>query len=403
MDQTFLTELNIVNVRHLHNIKIPLSRTRRKHLILTGKNGSGKTSVLAAMVTFLKYMISDDFQVDDSRARIAELKDRLRSVSGDLREQTLREIKSIEMNARRRWDDGCVATANQHARLQEKYKQGQFILACYRDDRRMDIDPYKDIVKMDLKQVYDIEAHPAKNIGKYLANLKFAQAFAKLEGDSRRDEEIQAWFDTFERRLAKIYRDEALELKFDPRSYQFTINIPGRLPFGLDCMSMGYAAIFDIVGDLMMRMDSQRSYNLEGIVLIDEVETHLHVQLQREVMPMLTELFPNIQFILTSHSPFVLNSTQNAVVFDLESREPAGVDMTMLPYEGIVEGHFETDNMSRILRDKFEDYKAQFTLPPAERDMDRIRSLEDELEQVPTFLALNFKAQFEEFRLNVGR
>lgn len=45
----FLSNLKIVNVRHLKNISIPLSNERPKHLILTGKNGRGKTSVLEAL------------------------------------------------------------------------------------------------------------------------------------------------------------------------------------------------------------------------------------------------------------------------------------------------------------------------------------------------------------------
>ena len=42
------------------------------------------------------------------------------------------------------------------------------------------------------------------------------------------------------------------------------------------------------------------------------------MELQKEIVPILTELFPNIQFILTTHSPFILNSAKNAVVYDLE-------------------------------------------------------------------------------------
>lgn len=62
MGQIFLTEVNINKVRHLENIKIPLSSNERKHLILTGKNGSGKTSVLESMVSFFKFAISDRYQ-----------------------------------------------------------------------------------------------------------------------------------------------------------------------------------------------------------------------------------------------------------------------------------------------------------------------------------------------------
>ncbi len=49
MEEIFVTKLRINKVRHLENLEIPLSDTERKHLILTGKNGSGKTSVLEAL------------------------------------------------------------------------------------------------------------------------------------------------------------------------------------------------------------------------------------------------------------------------------------------------------------------------------------------------------------------
>ncbi len=69
------------------------------------------------------------------------------------------------------------------------------------------------------------------------------------------------------------------------------------IPFDFTTLSMGYAAVFDIIGDLIMRMESKRRYDLEGLVLIDEIETHLHVDLQKKIVPILTQLFPNIQFV----------------------------------------------------------------------------------------------------------
>ena len=58
MEDIFITDIRIDHVRHLRNIDIPLSKTARKHLILTGKNGSGKTSVLdeaAKLAGYLSY------------------------------------------------------------------------------------------------------------------------------------------------------------------------------------------------------------------------------------------------------------------------------------------------------------------------------------------------------------
>ena len=49
MEQAYLTEINIRQVRHLQNIKIELSQNEKKHLLLTGINGCGKTSVLKAI------------------------------------------------------------------------------------------------------------------------------------------------------------------------------------------------------------------------------------------------------------------------------------------------------------------------------------------------------------------
>ena len=84
----------------------------------------------------------------------------------------------------------------------------------------------------------------------------------------------------------------------------------------------------DVVLDIIMRMEyqTQRSFDfsLPGIVLIDEIETHLHLELQKNILPLLTAVFPNIQFIITSHSPFILNSIQNAVIYDLENHIESG-------------------------------------------------------------------------------
>ena len=61
MEKLFVTKLEIKKVRHLKDITINLSDTTSRHLIFTGKNGSGKTSVLDAIAAYLKMK----FQVSD--------------------------------------------------------------------------------------------------------------------------------------------------------------------------------------------------------------------------------------------------------------------------------------------------------------------------------------------------
>ena len=58
MAKNFIKKIKINNVRHLKNIEILISETQKKHLILTGKNGSGKTSVLEVLRDCLKKISS---------------------------------------------------------------------------------------------------------------------------------------------------------------------------------------------------------------------------------------------------------------------------------------------------------------------------------------------------------
>lgn len=75
------------------------------------------------------------------------------------------------------------------------------------------------------------------------------------------------------------------------------------------CLSSGEASLLCIFGEILRQADNL-SINIEpvdikGIVLIDEVEKHLHITLQKEILPKLFAMFPNVQFIISSHSPFL--------------------------------------------------------------------------------------------------
>lgn len=75
------------------------------------------------------------------------------------------------------------------------------------------------------------------------------------------------------------------------------------------CLSSGELALLSLFGEILRQADNihnniQLGY-INGIVLIDEVDKHLHIKLQKEILPKLFGLFPNIQFIVSSHSPFL--------------------------------------------------------------------------------------------------
>ena len=397
MEQTFLTDIEIRKVRHLENISIPLDKNERKHLILTGKNGSGKTSVLEAVVKYIQSFLGEHGTPLDhvkmmyehslneiNKINLLEDSEKNRKKLFDAK-NTLdfweRELKSL--------DSGVVLKNTSNTMLKEKYQNGNFIFAYYKADREFQVEEYKNIEKIEFQDKYSIAENPGIKFTKYLVDLKATQAFTK---DREKSEKIDKWFQGFEDILKKIFEDKNLQLKFDDETFQFSICETDREPFDFNTMSSGYAAVFDIINGLIIRMEAQSGlrteFDMEGIVLVDEIETHLHLELQKEILPILTKIFPNIQFIITTHSPFILSSLDNAVIYDLENKTLVENGLRNLPYEGIVEGYFKVDTLSEELREKFERYKELvFKEELSDKEYEEIDKLEFYLDEIPDYLA----------------
>lgn len=155
MDATFMTALHIRNVRHLKNIQIPLSQEERKSLILTGKNGSGKTSVLIALEKFLEYAVSSSFCSQE------QCKSSIAHYENLLVQKSLTENDKIKIEQNRKhltfwkdhlafWTDGSVAEYSSYADLRAKYQNGNYILAYYGDRREIKVNISDTIEKVDL-------------------------------------------------------------------------------------------------------------------------------------------------------------------------------------------------------------------------------------------------------------
>ena len=83
----------------------------------------------------------------------------------------------------------------------------------------------------------------------------------------------------------------------------------------LDALSAGQSSLFSMFGTLLRYADFSHTFPasgwIDGTCVIDEIDAHLHADLQYDVLPTLIKLFPRIQFIVTSHSPlFALGMTR---------------------------------------------------------------------------------------------
>jgi len=71
------------------------------------------------------------------------------------------------------------------------------------------------------------------------------------------------------------------------------------------------------------QLENQAAIETPGVVLIDEIDLHLHPNWQRKIINSLKTTFPKIQFIATTHSPFIIQSLREGELIDLNDSEPA--------------------------------------------------------------------------------
>ncbi|MFX1682973.1 AAA family ATPase [Mitsuaria sp. CC2] len=148
-----------------------------------------------------------------------------------------------------------------------------------------------------------------------------------------------------------------------------------RLSYGQ--LSDGYRNLVGMVADIAYRcvqlnphLGEKAVEDTPGVVLIDELDLHLHPNWQRTVVGDLKKAFPNLQFIATTHSPFIVQSLGDGELINLDREEPEPVP-DQLPLNAIVTDVMGVEN---IRSDNFEE-----RVKSAREKFQRIRSDNGEL------------------------
>lgn len=108
----------------------------------------------------------------------------------------------------------------------------------------------------------------------------------------------------------------------------------------LSQLSDGQQRVFSLLVDIarvLSLFGQDRIKDTPGIVLIDEIDVHLHPRWQRIVVPALEDLFPACQFIATTHSPFVIQAVDNRRLISPSSERQGGFDDRVTSIEDIIE------------------------------------------------------------------
>jgi len=279
METAFLDSIKIKNFFSIHNIELHNLKDK-KEIYIVGENGDGKTLLLQSIAVGLKGVNEDGLQAFRDRQEEFNLEI---TTSDGLKYDSKGEHYNNLIAYGSSRNNSCNMKIDQSGYL--TLFQSHFDL----------YNPIKWLQYLDHSQKADkptvVSLEDAKALIAHLLN---------------REIEIDI--------VPSMVADDGVE--FREKGVTVTFNQ----------LSAGYRSVIILICDMITRLSEKQQVDniaqFQGIVLIDEVELHLHPKWQYSFMRKLRETFPLIQFIATTHSPTILlGSTMEAVYYQVFKEE----------------------------------------------------------------------------------
>lgn len=329
-----LASVEIENFRAIEKLVLPLDP---RLTVLHGANAHGKTSVLHAIAvglgliqSLIPGVVGVQFSGSDRRRGAAVMRVALRTTDGIAWDR-----HEIERAPPKGPSQGGLRLRRLHDRMQE-------ILQADREGRSVDL-PIFALYHADRSALDQARrSHPFEGEfpryavleGTLSARTSFEELvewFYEKENEELREQKARGDFHYRQRDLSSV-RDAISSMLADvshphielnPR--RFVVSRTTKLEdekLDLEQLSGGYRAVLALTADLAWRMTRGNPHIdnpllSEAIVLIDEVELHLHPSWQQRILNDLMRTFPNTQFIVTTHSPQVLTTVEPEHVVEL--------------------------------------------------------------------------------------
>lgn len=384
----YITHIHVENCRNVKTLDVdlspngldaedaaaPASSNRPKlpfrHLILTGPNGSGKSGVLRSLGAYLDAAFAYGREDRGDLTRLVAT-----PTSSDDAHENLGHI-SVNFT-------GTVSIG-----LRQRFNSGDLVCVYIPAKRifRQETVPGPRELNLGFAEV-----GPTKSLGtgllQFLVNKDMERLYAMAEGDHESAERINRWFEQLWSRIRILMEDEQLQTRYERRSFTFHFRRSDGYEFDFSSLADGHAAAFALIAEILLRIEAAQrikkdfTFEPEGIVIVDEIETHLHLSLQEQILPLLTTMFPKVQFIVATHSPAVIASIPDAVVYDLRKQKQfLSSDYQGIPYGVLMTEHFgissdiDLDSTGKLIR--FRSLAQQTTRTQnEEREMDELANV----------------------------
>jgi len=336
-----IKKLELKNFRGFEELTIDFPEGESGLAVLVGVNGSGKTSVLDALGKLANritaatekedvkdYLLQeDDMKIGTSFTQIRfdfKIRGSSESIKIDINDTGVKSTSSSPLRHSQVTEETIIPLlayykTNREPLLSDADEEtngwhGRYF--AYNDAFAKRVDDFNDLSKWfryeeDLEQQEKIDRKDFNYVNQNLEAVR--EAVSKFLN----------YFDSTFNSL-RVRRKKSAKFDFREPSKEWSLAISKNdLELKLGQLSSGERALVALVSDIARRAaianpQLPNPLTSEGVILIDEVELHLHPAWQRKVAGALRRTFPNIQFILTTHSPQVLSTLKKENVFILE-------------------------------------------------------------------------------------
>lgn len=181
--------------------------------------------------------------------------------------------------------------------------------------------------------------------------------------------ELEAVFAAMESCYNRITGSDDAKIQYNMGTKELDISytdIDGkRMRISINQLSDGYKSTISLVADIAYRMAVLNPQCLgdvcsktDGIVLIDEIDLHLHPEWQQRILGDLTAIFPKVQFIVSTHAPEVINSVPKENILVIENNQvlPAPAETYGKDANGILRSIMGVKERPKLVMEKFDEF-----------------------------------------------
>jgi len=376
-------KFRLLNVGAFSDIEVALAPTENKRsniTVLVGNNGAGKTTLLRSLATSLSWFVARVRAEKGSGSPVSE------GVIKNSSSTSVIDIEVFDEQGQSGNPDASIEDFLFHWSIAKTRKGHKGSHTSSLNDVSMLASYYKTLMTRDAKSSFPLVAfYPVeRSVIEIPLKIKNRHSFQQLDGydnSLNRGVDFRRFFEWFREREdtenEQGISDEVLEsikttlgednnlwtllseAKASSRDRQLTAVrtaistfMPGfsnlrirrkpRLHMSIDKqneqlnvaqLSQGEKSLLALVGDIakrlaMMNPSLKNPLEGDGVVLIDEVDLHLHPQWQRTLLERLSNTFPNCQFVLTTHSPLVISEAKDVLCYVLNDGELSVMDDT---------------------------------------------------------------------------